>query len=42
MVAGIGAVSNGMLHTLYPLTHLRGELTLIDGNPEGTGHPGAV
>ena len=35
VVAGIGAVGNGMLHTLYPLTHLRGELTLIDGDPEG-------
>jgi hypothetical protein len=35
VVAGIGAVGNGMLHTLYPLAHLRGELTLIDGDPKG-------
>jgi molybdopterin/thiamine biosynthesis adenylyltransferase len=35
VVAGIGAVGNGMLHTLYPLTHLRGELTLIDGDRKG-------
>jgi hypothetical protein len=35
VVAGIGAVGNGLLHTLYPLTHLRGELTLIDGDRKG-------
>lgn len=35
VVAGIGAVGNGMLHTLYPLTHLGGELTLIDGDRKG-------
>lgn len=35
MIAGIGAVGNGFLHTLYPLSHLRGELVLIDGDPKG-------
>jgi hypothetical protein len=35
VIAGIGAVGNGMLHTLYPLAHLRGELVLIDGDPVG-------
>jgi molybdopterin/thiamine biosynthesis adenylyltransferase len=35
VVAGIGAVGCGMLHTLYPLTHIGGELTLIDGDPKG-------
>lgn len=35
VIAGIGAVGNGMLHTLYPLAHLRGELVLIDNDPVG-------
>lgn len=35
VVAGIGAVANGFLHTLYPLAQLSGELTLIDNDIEG-------
>lgn len=35
VVAGVGAVGCGMLHTLYPLTQVEGELTLIDGDPRG-------
>src|ERR1041384_2726725 len=35
VVAGVGAVTNGFLHVLYPLTGLRGEMTLIDNDPQG-------
>jgi molybdopterin/thiamine biosynthesis adenylyltransferase len=35
VIAGVGAVGNGMLHTLYPLACLRGEWVLIDGDPDG-------
>jgi hypothetical protein len=35
VIAGIGAVGNGFLHTLYPLWWLWGELVLIDGDPMG-------
>lgn len=35
ILAGVGAVANGLLHTLYPLGGLRGDLTLLDGDPEG-------
>lgn len=35
VIAGIGAVANGMLHTLYPISGLRGELTLIDNDAKG-------
>jgi hypothetical protein len=35
VIAGVGAVTNGFLHTLYPLDGLRGEMTLIDNDPQG-------
>jgi hypothetical protein len=35
IVAGVGAVTNGFLHTLYPLDGLHGEMTLIDNDPQG-------
>ncbi len=38
VVAGIGAVGNGLLHTLYPLADaIAGELTLLDGDVKGVG-----
>lgn len=35
VLAGVGAVANGFLHTLYPLTGLTGEMTAIDGDQQG-------
>lgn len=35
VVAGVGAVTNGFLHVLYPLADLRGEMRLIDNDPQG-------
>ena len=34
-IAGVGAVTNGFLHTLYAIPHLQGELTLIDDDEKG-------
>ncbi len=34
-LAGVGAVANGFLHTLYPVEGLSGEITAIDGDVEG-------
>lgn len=35
VLAGVGAVANGFLHTLYPIAGLTGEMTAIDGDPQG-------
>lgn len=34
-LAGVGAVANGFLHTLYSIVGLSGEMTAIDGDEEG-------
>jgi hypothetical protein len=34
-IAGVGAVANGFLHTLYAIPQLRGALTLIDDDKAG-------
>jgi len=40
VIAGIGAVGNGLLHTLYPLADaLAGELDLLDGDRKGVDEP---
>jgi hypothetical protein len=35
VLAGVGAVANGFLHTLYAVDGLSGEITAIDGDEEG-------
>lgn len=35
IVAGVGAVGNAFLHTLYAIRGLEGSITLIDHDPEG-------
>ncbi len=35
VLAGVGAVGSAFLHTLYATPGLRGELTLIDNDPDG-------
>jgi hypothetical protein len=35
VLAGVGAVANGFLHTLYGVEGLSGEITAIDGDEEG-------
>ncbi len=39
VLAGVGAVANGFLHTLYPVEGLSGEMTAIDGDEEGITYP---
>lgn len=35
ILAGVGAVANSFLHVLYALDTVEGNLTMIDGDPEG-------